>query len=81
MAGDDFLSKVGRQLLWRPTLLLQHGDVVALTTLRLLLPPEAQRRHVVGSNGADRTDGVRLQVGVFEALLLRHLLDFEREDA
>ena len=81
MAGDDFFSQVGRQLLWRSTLLLQHSDIVALTTLRLLLPPEAQRRHIVGSNGADRTDGVGLQMGIFETLLLGQLLYFERQDA
>ena len=48
MAGDDLLSQMGRQMLRSPPLLLEHRDVEALCTFRTLLPPEPQRRHVVG---------------------------------
>ena len=77
MTSDDFLSQVGRQLFRRPTLLLQHSDVIALSTLWLLLPPETQGRHIVSCNGTYRTDGICLQMSVLKPLLLGHLLDFE----
>ena len=43
MAGNDFFGDVGRQVLGRTSLLLKHRHVVALRTLRTLLPPQAQR--------------------------------------
>ena len=81
MARDNLLGQVGRQVLRGTTLFLEHGDVITLRTLRALLPPEAQGGHIVGGEGGNRAIGVTIKMGKLKATLLRHGLDFEREDA
>ena len=81
MAGNDFLGQVGRQLLRCPTLLLQHGDVVALGALGTLFPPQSQGWHVVRGDGADAAFGIGIYMTELLSLLLGHGLNLERQNA
>ena len=80
MTGDDFLGQMSREMLGSTTLFLKHRDIVALGAFRTLLPPETQRRHIVGGDGGDAAIDVTLEMGELETALLRHRLDLERED-
>ena len=70
MTGDNLFGQMGRQMLRRPTLFLEHRYIIALRSFRALLPPKPQGRHIMGGDGGDATVRIAVEMGELEATLL-----------
>ena len=81
MTGDNLLSQMSRQMLRGTALFLKHRYIIALCSLGTLLPPEAQRRHIMGGDGGDTTLRIAVEVSELETALLGQCLYLEGEDA
>ena len=78
MAADDVLGQPARQgVRGLAAAMERRCTEIILCALRILIPPLAERRHVVGGDGADGT--VRIMAQAPEAVfrLLRHRLYLE----
>ena len=81
MTTDYVLSQPAWQWMGRTTSTMEHGVVIVLCTVPVFIPPLAQGRHIVGRDGADRAVRILGEMSEAHLVVLRHGLDFQREDA
>ena len=72
---------MSRQMFWCSSLFLKHGDIETLGSLGILLPPKAQRRHIVSRESSHAAIGITIKMGKLKAALLGHRLNLERKDS
>ena len=80
VAGDDLLSQMGRQMFGCPTLFLEHRGIITLGAFRTLLPPQTERRHIMGRERSHTAVRIAIQMRELKAILLGHGLYLERQD-
>ena len=79
MAGDDVASQPSRQWMRCAATSVEHGIEVVLRALIILVPPLAERRHIVRGNGAYRAIGVLAQVTEPHVGVFGHALYLQAE--
>ena len=80
VAGDDLLSQMGRQMFGCPTLFLEHRGIITLGAFRTLLPPQTERRHIMGRERSHTAIGITIQMRELKTILFGHGLYFQRQD-